>query len=69
LRRFDIRQAAKRAAAAILLRLLAVLAVGAQSPGAGSPNRRSTDQALRAACERAQQALAAQDYSTAERAK
>ena len=70
LRWFDIQQSAKRAAAAILLCLLyVVVAAGAQSPGAGSPNRPLTDQDLRAACERAQQALAAQDYSTAERAK
>jgi hypothetical protein len=53
LRRNNILRSAKAAAAAILLCLLPVLAVGAQSPGAGSPNRRSTDQALRAACERA----------------
>jgi hypothetical protein len=67
LQSFDIRQSAKRAAAATLLCLLpVVLAVCVQSPGAGSPNRRLTDQDLRAALERAQQALAAQDYSTAE---
>jgi glucan phosphoethanolaminetransferase (alkaline phosphatase superfamily) len=67
LRRNNILRSAKAAAAAILLCLLpVVLAVCAQSPGAGSPNRRLTDQDLRAAFARAQQALAAQDYSTAE---
>jgi hypothetical protein len=47
----------------VLLSLLpALLAVGAQSPGGGSPARRLTEQDLRVAFERAQQALAAKDY-------
>jgi len=67
LRRNNILRSAKASAAAILLCLLPVaLAVCAQIPGAGSPNRPLTDQDPRAAFARAQQALAAQDYSTAE---
>jgi tetratricopeptide (TPR) repeat protein len=68
LRRFDVWRSARGAAAGILLSLLpALLAVGAQSPGGGSPARRLTEQDLRAAFERAQQALAAKDYPAAER--
>ncbi len=66
--RFKVCRPVKEMVVAVLLSLLlAVPAPAAQNAGSGNPPQRLTEQDLRSAFERAQQALAAQNYPAAER--
>ena len=68
LRRLDIWWPVRGAAAVALLSFLTVaFAPAVQNAGPGNPPRHLTEQDLRAAFGRAQQALAAKDYADAER--
>ena len=66
LRPVNVRRLMISVAAILLSMLSAVPAPAVQNAGSGSPAQRLSEQDLRAAFERAQQALAAQDYPAAE---